>query len=72
MQRRSVVGSDDLGFTELHMTPRDLDRLFPCDAQEETPPAQVEVRSERASFHVYPLQTLYCSGSLMHVKRSCV
>lgn len=70
MQRRSAVGSDDLGFTELHMTPRD--RLFPCDAQEETPPAQVEVRSERASFHVYPLQTLNCSGSLMHVKRSCV
>lgn len=69
MQRRSAVGSDDLGFTELHMTPRDL---FHCDAQEETPPAQVEVRSERASFHVYPLQTLYCSGSLMHVKRSCV
>lgn len=69
MQRRSAVGSDDLGFTELHMTPRDL---FHCDAQEETPPAQVEVRSKHASFHVYPLQTLNCSGSLMHVKRSCV
>ena len=65
MQRCSVVGSRDLGFTELHMTTRDFDQLLHCDAEEETPSAQVEVRSERVLFHVYPLQTCACDRTLL-------
>lgn len=48
-----------------HDTLWDFDQLLHCDAEEETPSAQVEVRSERVLFHVYPLQTCACDRTLL-------